>query len=1072
MSFQIDRNTINQYALNPDNQNINEPEDQNINNEEHVEQFSGIQIAPNAHLEQNNNINEEHNDPGLEQALNRNNSIAHDDIQAQRFSLNHQVVSGRDWIFHESKGMQEIAQNAVEKIKDRVGGQENINNINQQLTQNVNTLISKNISNEDKEDVLNSLGEIKNLLKTLKSQKNTLTSGIHNVDPDASPMDNLKAIRKTLRAFRYETQSILNNIDNNSKKMDFFEGKLRAIQNFFTFSVKHHVKEQDIKDIISLENQIATKVDELNAKIKNLGGETNDVRLPENFKLLSTLEDTLEISHLTNDQIRKFQDEDNNKSYIYDLLKQVSEKGGKRTVNFTCGVGALIGLGFPATVTAGIRAGGRFTMTGEVVSKGKGQPLSVTFRIGGGLDAKLLAKFGKGSRVEGLNVNAGANALLTHFTTLTYPTLDDLVKDADRCKLATSRPLGTVLLSPLKYIGSKIGMLGVKAFRSLGRHGGEILQSNNEYLNTLKVRGVVGQLDSILAKRANPIIVTERNGMTGHLNADLSASIGLGKVADLKGQASANIERDFKVEEKFFAPIGKVIVNTSNIDEVKSLLRQDPITGTMAQLPDHNENLADKFQTLIDETKNHLPKNKDAWRSFANQIRTLMLGAEERCKSGLLPRDQADRLINRFSNPEIKIPQDIYREYFMEGGPASKPAKIRSSGEIKLKAQFLKDTTSNITQGLANVTKSAADSFIKGAADGAITKGRGLIGLNNSVQYRYSSEKPADPQGDPRPWENVTKTTHEISFSDSLPMQSVIELVTRIIQRNYETPENKDENSTETILKDITKSSAKQLGKSVLKGVLVKLLIAGAKESAKAALIKWLSDPEHVEQLIKFATKATKASFKLVSKAVMWAVEHPGTALTIYEQAKGYINGSQVLSEIETLKTLSLNYVDGNLESLNVSSQSNYKTGVDLEPLGVGVGVGIDVSYSIKERTVDRSVLLNPTLTTLLEKTEGFLLSKTELRADNNCEQLKNYLARNLDTIRGKLEDFKTGKNKEIYDRARELAQNDLELLSKLEQAWNSLNSLNEHSPKDQVVKTMHDFLVMTTLAYRTSFSE
>lgn len=325
--------------------------------------------------------------------------------------------------------------------------------------------------------MLNSLTKLKEDIANLRGARAKLTKGLSSSAEENDPMAQLQIMKKTLRVFRYETQKILNKNNPGFKQMDFFEGKLRGIQNLFTFGVKEHVSEQDFEDIKALESKLESDLTDLNSKLQRINSEYGKVCLPDDFALESTIEDTLEISHRTNDQIRIFEKEHAHKDVLRKIITPYAEKGGKRTVEFTAGLGAFIGLGIDA-VTAGVRAGARFKVIGEINCKGKGHPIEVTYRIGGGLELKGLAKFGNEAAKTGVKANAGLGGDFTKFVTRTYPTVEDMILDAERCKLATSRTVGAVIVGVIKKLGSGIGSLGTNFFRFLGRHSGEVMQSN------------------------------------------------------------------------------------------------------------------------------------------------------------------------------------------------------------------------------------------------------------------------------------------------------------------------------------------------------------------------------------------------------------------------------------------------------------------------------------------------------------------------------------------------------------------------------------------------------------------
>ena len=104
-----------------------------------------------------------------------------------------------------------------------------------------------------------------------------------------------------------------------------------------------------------------------------------------------------------------------------------------------------------------------------------------------------------------------------------------MILDAKRCKLATSRTLGGAIWGGIKALGFSIGKLGKTFFRWVGRKSGEVKLDNEQYLGSLKARGVAGALDGLLAKRANPVVAAERTGWTFKVSGKAKGSIEIGK---------------------------------------------------------------------------------------------------------------------------------------------------------------------------------------------------------------------------------------------------------------------------------------------------------------------------------------------------------------------------------------------------------------------------------------------------------------------------------------------------------------------------------------------------------------
>lgn len=1047
-------------GLNPGLNNIN-PQGENVVNNNIINDNSNPNVQRQEQINGNQPPLVNEPDSGVNDYLNgnANSSFIAGRGQAQNFANRHEIISGKDWDFTDAENVRDLAKESFNNIKKSIEGTDVLNELDKNVSTQIAELLKNNgMTDKFNDKLLDDLTKVKQDISNLRNARAKLTKGLSS-DGGKDPIADLAIMKKTLRVFRYETQSILNKKNPGSKQMDFFEGKLRSIQNFFTFGIKDHVTEQDFADITALEQKLQDSLDALHARMKVADPQSKPIKLPEKFSLESSIEDTLELSHRTNDQIRIFEKEHSEKAVLREIITPYAEKGGKRTVEFTAGVGAFIGLGLEG-VNAGVRAGARFRVIGEINCKGKGHPLEVTFRIGGGIEAKALAKFGNEQAKTGIKAEAGVGGQMTYFVTRSYPTVEDMLLDCDRCKLATSRTLGAAILGGLKKFGKAVGGLGVSFFKFLGRHSGEVMQSNKEYLESLKTRGVINVLDDVLAKRANPLVVAEQTGWTGQLQENASVNFGLGVTGSLGLGGSSTQARDFNVQSKIYVPFAKMVTSAKDDENLKQLLRPGPDGQTVPVLPGDNEDLSVLFNEAVNALRDKKKPTTEDWANFANKIRTLMVATELRCRSGKMSREVADRLLNRMTSPTVKIPQDIFREYLMEGSPAGKPPKIRTSAQFKLKLSVLNDVTSGMTKGIGNV-------FVKAAADGAVKEMRHQIGLDSSYQYVYTMEMPAPSSQDMRPWEQDTKTSHAIVVTNTAPFRAIIDIATKIAAGKGQPPELQEENTILNNAKQAGIDSLKDAGKGAATKMIINTLIAGVKEGAKAAVISWLSNPDNIGKLFAWLEKNAGKAFDMVVNVLEWVATHPDKALAIAEQAVAMVKGTNVIMDSERTKTVRFDYVNGELESVLVSTNQKSDLGINVDPLGVGLGVGFDLKYSVSESLNDRRIMVKPTLNTLLARTESYTLSDTSLRMVENSEPLKNYLAKNLSSIKDNFESF-TGENAtKTYNQARALCSGDPLLLEKLESSWAKLKGVNANTPDNERVDALHDFLIATTRAYR-----
>ena len=998
--------------------------------------------------------------------------------QGAHFAANHEVGPGRDWDLNSAEGMLDTAQKAVANIKTTIAGRQGLDDFDKAVTDTVARTVAAHPENVGAVEALaTALTEFKTLIREVQSARAALTAAVKDGSGVKDPREALAGILKTLRVFRYDMQVQLARYGHEAGRMDVYESALREIQHAFTFKVGSKVGE-DFPKLARLEHRLADKFAEIRDKLRAMDPAVRPT-MPKGIWIGDVAGKALELSHLTNDRIRDFQDADGATCVLREIVGPIAEKGGSRKVEFNVGVGALIGLGFSSAFTAGVRAGARFRVVGEISCGGPGREIKATFRIAGGLEAKGGIQAGKDSEFlpgAGAKAEGSAGAEVSHFTTRSYQTLDDFLLDASRNKLATSRTVGGAIWGGIKSVGRAIGSLGTKFFRWLGRKGGEVKQTVGQYLQTLKARGVAGALDRLLSGRANPVIVAERKGWTLRGQAQAKVGANFSGLVDVSLQGNASAERDFKVRSLAFTSVARAAVAAKDDAALHALMRPDPATGArspveefVASTPEGAYNaLEEQFERAIDEAKEVEKRSSGAFRftdkagfsRVANRIRSLLLATELAARRGSLPREAADRLLARYANPSVKFPPDIFRTYFMEGAGASKPAKIRVTASAKLKIGLFKDWSDGLTDGITN-------GIGKAVADGAVNAMRKEVGLDTTVQYQYSSEKPANPGEDPRPWENVKRTKHELLVSASAPARIVIDAITRTYINKGERIENQSENIAKDIAKDTAKDIGKDTAKTAMMSVLPGLVLASVKETAIAGVKKWLSDPENVAKLVEFAIEHAADAFNFVLGAVEWVVNHPEATL----QIAASIQGTSSTGEAERYKKIAWSYVDGEFESLTVSSETQNKIGVNVDPVGVGLGVGFDLSYSVTENVKERDITPRPTLTMLLAKGEEFLFGETGLAPAGTGEAFKNWLSRNAMGVRHMVTNLMSEANRlktlDLYAKALVASSADSVLQQRLQEAWRGVQALPADATLDAQVAAAHKLISAMVLAFR-----
>jgi hypothetical protein len=968
--------------------------------------------------------------------------------QALHLAQAHDLGSGRDWDISSAKGAAELAAQSAKRIREMVSGSADF----RQYEANVADFVAGVLDAHPEAEAAIAPAYTKLLqkLSALRDLRATFASGIkdgsnHADDPRAA----LDSIRKHLRVFRYETQRVLSQAGLAAGAQEKNELAMRAIQNFFTFGAKHHVSLDEFRAIEDAEREFFAAVGELEAAVERIDPNSVGPAQPPNFALRDVLPAVLDLSHRTNDRIRAFQDADASTAALRGILGEIPAKGGSRRVDFTAGIGLLIGLGFPGTFAAGAKVGARFKVSADISVPDGGGPLTVTFRIGGGAEAKALLRGLPLTKTASVKADAGLSGTAEHFTTRTYATVDDLILDARRNKLAFGRTLLGYVARPFVEFGSAIGRLGKTLFRWMGRRSDETKLTNASYLELLKHRGVVGALDGFLAQRANPMVVSERTGvlLTGNIAAQASGSILGFATAGASGSLARSLE--VRVRGKMFIPAARTIRQSDN---PRALLRPGPGGGEPAILPQvhsYDELLA-SYEDLLAAFRAAPPKDTPAWATFANAVRTHLVAAEALHRDGHLTREQADRLLARFSDPGVRIPPDIYREYLMDGVAGAKPPKIRTSAQGEIKVNVLSKQTDSFFGGL--VPNPIAGAAVAGVAQIA----RRNIGLDNLLRYSWTSEKPAKPGADPRPWENTVKTTRRLSFMSNAPVRAILDHVVRA----------KIEARTGTLPgTDVEKEIRDAMLKEAALTLLPKLAIAGAKK----AVLDWLSDPENVKKLVLFVLDHIDIPLDILAPFIEHLIENPWEALEDAFTAFIYLRGTDIAWQTEKVQTLEWSYEDGNLVGYALYDETSTKTGISVDPVGVGLGGSGDISYTVGESVKKQGMMVNPTLTTLMGKAEQFLFADTSATAPGNSEAFKNWLCKHRAAIEDAMRPIRDNAPEALAIKARaiEATDGDPTAVREIETAWNAVRDLPDNALPETRLEAHRRLLTTLVTAFR-----
>ncbi|MBR0055920.1 MAG: hypothetical protein IJP66_01195, partial [Kiritimatiellae bacterium] len=219
------------------------------------------------------------------------------------------------------------------------------------------------------------------------------------------------------------------------------------------------------------------------------------------------------------------------------------------------------------------------------------------------------------------------------------------------------------------------------------------------------------------------------------------------------------------------------------------------------------------------------------------------------------------------------------------------------------------------------------------------------VGLDTTIQYSYSSEKPANPGADPRPWENAFYTSHSLTVSASTPARVILDTyINSVANKGERVPQGAGRVVLES-LKGAGKDAATTAAQGAFISSLPGLILAGVSDAAKAAVKKFLEDPECVTWLAEFVIDHLNDAFELILKAIEWAAEHH----TLLEHALASVRGTTSLGESSRNKVLSWSFVNGELDLVSLDYETSVTMGVNVDPVGVAVGFGFDLSYNVTE---------------------------------------------------------------------------------------------------------------------------
>ena len=1067
---------------NVDNQNVNG--DLNVHHSNQPANHLSLDPVNNNEEQQVNN-NPVNQDEALNNAVNKNDNV-NNQLKGNIIAVNNNMEVAHDWSFSDAKGLKEITSHAALKIKENIEGKQRLEQLKSDVTtrfQEKVDLLDKEINALDekisqlaegdpkKETLLNQKDKYLHMKESFVAKKNKIlvnidklmearakiSSGIPSKFEDANPVDSLNKIKRSLRVFRYEVQSIASDKNLKVEKMNVLESAFRAIQHFFKKgNVSHHVTASEVDNVIKCEKDLFKAIEEVNVGLDG----RKKIDLGNGLSFDSNLNETLEVSHQTNNQIRNFLKAEKEAESIRNLFRNITEKGGSRKVEFSVSAGAMIGLGLEVS-EASIKANVKFTVSANVNASGKNGPIDVTYTYSPSVQAGVSFKGGKKSEYAGLSADANVGASYSYSSTRTYETMDDFILDANNNKLARAKPIGEMILGAGKLLYGVV-KLGVK---KAGAHKGDVTKTNLQYLEQLRQRNMIGQADSFLLRRRNPNITKTRTVHTINFDASASVKASIKKdIFDVGLGLSAKHSRDVKVTSRAYSPFAKTLRNAVDLNTLNALKIKNPVDNTDLPIVSADQLSNNYKQLLLDVGSKTKLTGNDA-RVFANNIRNLMISAEIARRNGQISDEVCDKLFLQFSNFDVKIPMSIYREYLMDFHQGATPAKKRTFIEESFKFTVLPNMMKDVDTNTKNITGTIGDEVLQSEIKGLTQEYRNKLNLDTNIKLGVTFESPNAK--DPRPWENRDKVTIDVNMNKSIIVNQLIECITKTIEKRV-----KKDNKVE-------QGGAKKLKDEFAKEILPNIVIGFANEGVKNHIMEWMGKSENVEKLAMYAINNKSETIESLVNKLDFCIKHNKdlsklTPDELKEQtvAKLYGSSSKISSEHTNNKSVSFSIIDGKLETISVKTTKTDKFSVNIEPKGVSVAPTFSLSYSVSESVIDRNITVNSSLLTLLGQTEGKILSDNTLNPSYKTEGVKNLIANNFYATKKVFTNLtKSPEAQKLFNDAKLIAaeNNDIDTKNLLDNAWIECSNLNENSNKDDIVNSGSKLLIAMTLAYRSN---
>lgn len=812
----------------------------------------------------------------------------------------------------------------------------------------------------------------------------------------------LDTIRDTLRAFRYSIDKCQGRNMSTMERMRRFFDNVRSQLDGRMITAERYGA---LRNLDAAFNNLARSIFSAIDPNQDPAGRFTPVSLDESAA------DATRLSHLTNDRIRyhysgiEQKQEENIEAFRKELDDAVGP-GGSRTVSFSIGADALIGIDVEwAKLQAKI--GGSAEFTAKINVSNKDGLVEVTFSKGGeghaGADAKIGADpdaKDDASKVAGFGAKASASIGVSHSrsVTKTYASLDEFARTVG----AHSRLVNPRVREYIYTIGKDIVHgIGRGVMLGLTGLGFRISRSNMDqvaYAAQLRKRDVFGPMSGILLQRRNTEILTKKTSSTTGVSFQAEGEAGmyfesgdsLATNKKLGGGAKYSYSRTKTIENKSYISFAKSISSCSlNYLENRFNAELGRYEGQKQSVVDWIANLRNlvngantpeaaaraiaKISMLMDRLEaraaSHGQDERDYWVVFARRVRMLAAAAAVLAKRAEVRRDNEavakstrEYLLPRLANPAVQMPEDVFMEELHDSFDMGRPVRSRHVTRFTFTYDMYQAKSEDLLgSGVGAASSKIGDSLgiggaistVAGSAPGeAVLEslqgdvadfGREMSGFNGKVELLLIKDNNLSTVQDKRPWMNGNVFTVEARIPDALPLRMLIEYIVRAVVKAKAGTDDIGESQLASEIKDAFLDTFKTtVEKSLVEGA-GKLLETGIGELAKRSTA--------------FASLLGKLS---------------GV-------------GAGYESTDDTFKTMRFNFVNGRFNNFVLAEDYEYKAGLSIKPLPF---MSLRFGMASNTLTNDYSVFPKPSVVSMLAVADDY-------NQAGNQEAFKNFLFRN-----------------------------------------------------------------------------